>query len=76
VRRGGKWRGADGTDYDVVLPLDVAPNQPRWWIDVPPEPGDRMLGPSSPARLHTYSLAQCELGTTARPVSYALVLLT
>lgn len=56
---GGKWRGADGTIYAVVAPNVVKQDQPRWWVDEPPESRDKMLGPSSPERLHLLSAAQC-----------------
>jgi hypothetical protein len=52
VTVGGRWRGADGTLYLVLNPREVKPGQPRWWVDFVPEPGDRMLGPHDPSRLH------------------------
>lgn len=54
MRPGEKWRGHDGTEYLVVNPQEVRHDQPRWWIDEPPRPGDRMLGPATLERLHKF----------------------
>jgi hypothetical protein len=59
MRPGEKWRGYDGTEYLVVNPQEVR-QQPRWWIDEPPEPGDHMLGPAHPGRLHKVPLSMME----------------
>jgi hypothetical protein len=61
-----EWIGADGTVYRVVQPIQVRPDQPRWWVDNLPPEEDVMLGPATPSRLHLLP-AMCE-------VTYALVL--
>jgi hypothetical protein len=68
LRLGDVWAGADGTVYDVVLPQQVRSDQPRWWIDLAPSPGDRMCGPAHVDRLHLYPA-----GPLTGTVEHALV---
>ena len=52
MRIGETWKGRDGTVYRIVEPQSVKNGQPRWWIDLPPERVDDMLGPKDKISLH------------------------
>lgn len=54
MRLGDTWTGSDGSKYDVVLPNHVRDDQPRWWLDIAPPDGDRVIGPHDPTRLHLF----------------------
>ena len=67
MRQYPTWLGVDGTAYAIVSAKDVAASEARWWIDVLPEQGDYVCGPSSPSRLHMLPAKKCVAGDNEMP---------
>ena len=75
MKVGDTWHGHDGTAYRVIGVGAVTPDQPRWWVDEVPLPGDRMCGPATPDRLHLLPASLIPRDDNKRSrVHFALVL--